>query len=370
MVTLIAFVVILGLLVFVHELGHFVAAKKAGVRVDEFGFGFPPRLFGIKRGETTYSINLIPIGGFVKIYGESGEGQGEENSFTSKKGWVRALILSAGVLMNILLAFILLSIGFKVGLPTVVEPGMENVRDPKVQVLEVSDDTPAAQAGLEVGDEIINIGGQEVAEVTQVQKLISEAAGETVSVVVSRGGEEVTLEVAPRANPPEGEGPLGIGLVETGIVSYPWYESIAKGFVTTFSMLAAIVIAFGGIIKNLFVGQGLAPEISGPVGIAVLTGQMAKMGFVYLLQFAAILSINLALLNILPLPALDGGRLLFLGIEKVRGKPVSPRIESIVHSTGFVLLILLMVLVTFRDVSRFSDVFINFWDNLIGGFRG
>lgn len=364
--TLIIFILIIGLLIFVHEFGHFISAKKAGLLVEEFGFGFPPRLFGIKRGETVYSINLIPLGGFVKILGENGEDKDNPKSFASKPVWVRAVILTAGVAMNFLLTVLLLSIGFKIGLPQVIDSQGGEVREEKIQVAFVNKNSPAQEIGINIGDEILEINGQPEDTPEKVQKIIKENRGQEIVLEIKRGDKVMEKRVTPRENPPEDEGPLGIAIVKTGIVAYPWYTAIWKGVVSTFSLTLAIIFAFYTIIKNLILGLPTMAEFAGPVGIAVMTGRVAKMGFSYLLQFVALLSINLAIINILPFPALDGGRLFFLVIEKIRNKKVSQKVENFVHMIGFALLIGLMIFVTFRDVARFKDVFINLWRRIIG----
>ena len=384
MITIIVLVLILGVLIFVHELGHFVVAKKSGAKVEEFGFGFPPRLFGLYRNKdgkwkkiagnkeikdepnTIYSINWLPLGGFCKIKGEDGSSAKESDSFGSKPIWKRVLILSAGVIMNILLAMVLFSVCFMIGLPQAVDSISGDVRNEKIQIAYVSKESPAENSGLSLGDEIVMINGQSYGEVSEMQDAIKEYAGDEINVQVMRGGEEVNMDVTPRENPPGEEGALGIGLVKTGIVSYPWYTAIWKGILATFTVTIAIIVGFYEIIKNLIMGQPVTADIAGPVGIAVLTGQMARMGLVYVLQFAAILSINLAIINILPFPALDGGRILFLIIEKIKGKPVDQRIENLIHTVGFAMLIILLLFVTFKDVLRFQDVFVGIWDRIAG----
>lgn len=384
MLTIIVLVLILGVLIFVHEFGHFIMAKRNGAKVEEFGFGFPPRIFGMYRDKdgnlkkvmgnkemadepnTVYSINWLPLGGFCKIKGEDGSSAKDTDSFGSKPIWVRVLILSAGVLMNVLLAVVLFSVCFKIGLPQAIDTISGNVKDEKIQIAYVSKESPAENAGLSLGDEIIKINGKEYVEVSEMQDEIKKNAGDEMAVLVSRGGEEIEITVIPREDPPEEEGALGIGLVKTGIVSYPWYESIWKGVVATFTVTIAIIVGFYEIIKNLIMGQPVTADVAGPVGIAVITGQMTRMGLVYVLQFAAILSINLAIINILPFPALDGGRILFLVIEKIKGKPVNQRVENLIHTIGFAMLILLLLFITFKDVLRFQDVFIGIWDRITG----
>lgn len=364
--TILIFIFILGLLVFVHELGHFLAAKKAGVKVEEFGFGFPPRLFGFKKGETTYSINWIPLGGFVKILGEDGVSKKDPRSFASQKFLKKIIILAAGVTMNVVLAAVILIIGFKIGLPLALTDDQNNVqfRDPKIQIYQIAPDSPAEQANLKVGDQIIKINGEEPANISTVQNIIKERAGQEVTLKLLSGGENKDLKVIPRVNPPATEGHLGIGLVKTGIVSYSFGQSIVKGVTSVFTLTLTIILAFAEIIKNLVLGEKVALEVAGPVGIAVMTNQAAKMGFVYLLQFTALLSLNLAIINILPLPALDGGRIFFALIEKIRKKPLNQRFEQTVHTIGFSLLILLMAVVTFRDIVKFKDIFINLWQKI------
>jgi len=356
--TLITFIIVLSLLVFVHELGHFVTAKKIGAKVEEFGFGFPPRIWGFKRGGTTYSINWIPIGGFVKIKGESGEEKDETDSFAGKAAWKKFIVLAAGVFMNFVLAAILLSIGFISGLPHVVNdqlPDYAKVRDENIQVISVLTGSPADESGFLIGDAVNTINGLEFAKVTEVQNFIKEREGEELEVGLMRGDEVVVRTIMPEYLEEADVIGLGVSLAETGIVSYPWYISIWKGIETTVVMTIMIVIALYEILKNLIITQQVGLEISGPVGIAVMTGQMAKLGFAYLIQFTAVLSINLAIINFLPFPALDGGRILFLLIEKIRGKEISEKFQAIVHNTGFIILIILLLLVTFRDIGKFSD---------------
>lgn len=384
--TIILFILILGLLIFVHEFGHFVAARKLGTKVEEFGMGFPPRLAGIYRGSngkwrkvignkeldpstaTIYSLNWLPIGGFCKIKGEDDNVLKDEDSFANKKIWQRGSILIAGVSMNILLAIVLLVVGFKVGLPVAVDESVPDsqVRERKVQVMVVSSDSPAATAGIKTGDQILAVADQTVDKTEQVQELSQTHQNQKIIMKIKRGEQEQEVSLTPRSSFPEDDGSIGISLVETGIVSYPWHQAVIKGVVGTFTLLVAIVLALFNIIKNLFIGAGIAEEISGPVGIAVMTGQMAKMGYVYILQFIAILSINLAIINLFPLPALDGGRLIFLAVEKIRGKKVGRKLENTIHMIGFVLLILLMLAITFRDVFKFKDIFINFGKKIIG----
>ncbi|MBI4117131.1 MAG: RIP metalloprotease RseP [Parcubacteria group bacterium] len=358
MLTAIIFIIVLGVLVLVHEAGHFYVAKKAGMKVEEFGFGFPPRLFGIKRGETVYSINLIPFGGFVKIYGEDGEDRGNSRSFASKPAGRRAQVIVAGVLMNFLLAAVLLGFGNFLGL-RIGLAGNEDfaAKDIKIQIIQVSQNSPARAAGLKALDEIRRLqkdgDALEPKSVEEVQGFVKKYGGEEIDLIIARNGEEIDLKLVPRKNPPAGQGAIGVNLAKTGVVSYPWYEAIWRGIRDTGVMAVNILIALGVFFKNLFVNSSLIGDVSGPVGVAVLTGQAAGLGFNYLLQFVALLSINLAVLNIIPFPALDGGRLLFIGIEKLKGSPIPKKIEGLVNAAGFAFLIALMIWITIKDVSKF-----------------
>ncbi|HYC79722.1 MAG TPA: RIP metalloprotease RseP [Candidatus Binatia bacterium] len=359
--TIIIFIIILGLLVFVHELGHFVMAKRAGMQVEEFGFGFPPRLFGIKRGETIYSINWIPIGGFVKIAGEDGENAENPRSFSNKGFWPRFGVLIAGVTMNVIFAWLILSLAVAIGFPTVIGegqeiPGSARIKDPSIAFDQVAENSPAQAAGIRLGDKIISINGEPTESIEEVQSLTRNNAGRETKYVVQRGDDVMEKNVTPRANPPEGEGPLGVSLVTIATVSYPWYEAPVRGLTETYNILSATIGAFAHILGQWFSGESVGAQISGPVGIAVLTRDVAELGFIYLLRFTALLSINLAVINAVPFPALDGGRILFLIIEKLRRKKLPEAAEQWANAIGFMLLIGLMVLVTVLDFGRFNIV--------------
>lgn len=367
--TIILFVFILGLLVLVHELGHFLIARRSGVGVEEFGFGFPPRLFGIKKGETLYSINLIPLGGFVRLKGVPGDTKNPDDvkakdSYARRPYWVKSLILSGGVLMNLALAWVLLTVGFTMGLPTSVdETNIDRAENVSVQVGQVLPESPAEHGGLRVGDVIVAIDGMAIEEADDVRTYNQNQAAESVSVTVKRGEEEFTQSISLETIEGE-EKILGVVLVKTGIVKYPWYQSIWLGLKQTFTLLVVIILAFGGLLRELLFNGTVSAEVAGPVGIAVLTGHVAELGFIYLLQFTAILSINLAIINFFPFPALDGGRFLFATIEKIRGKAVSPRVETIIHNMGFTLLILLVLLITIRDITKIFEPLRNLFTSL------
>jgi len=386
MFALITFVLVLSLLVFVHEFGHFWTARKLGVKVDEFGFGFPPRIIGIQKlhgkwkivgrkakaaQHTIYSLNWIPLGGFVKIKGEQGEQGTEKDSFGHKPIYQRVIILSAGVVMNILLAFVLLSWGFALGLPQIITgdlPDYVKLKEEKIQVIEVLPGFPAAIRGVEAGDQILSIDQQEFSDITAIQQYLSQKNEIPVTLALRRGDRDIITEITPRLLEQTQTPGLGVSLVETAQVSYPIHYAILEGAKTTAFLLKEIIVAFYELIANMFGGGKHDLDVAGPVGIAVITGQVARLGFIYLLQFTALLSLNLAVINFLPIPALDGGRVLFLAIEKIRGKAINQRIEATVHNIAFMLLILIVLIVSFRDVLRFSDQFAVLWQSLTNIF--
>lgn len=354
---IIIFIIVLGILILVHEWGHFIAAKKSGLTVEEFGFGFPPKLFSFEKNGTIYSINLLPLGGFVKILGENGDQNDNPKSFSSKPAGIRSLITISGVLMNFLLAIILLSIGFFIGLPQVIDNDNENIaKDIKNQIVSVSTDSPAEKAGMKMGDilKYIRIDNKsvDITDITTFQNIINSNKGKPTEIVIQRNSDIIEISVVPRVNPPEGEGALGIAMAKTGIISYPWYKSIWFGIKSTIFITWEIIKGFGGLIKNLIVAGEIPKNLTGPVGIMSLTSQAAHLGFVYLLQFVALISLNLAVLNLMPFPALDGGRLLFFGIEKIKGSKISPKIENAIHSIGLILILILFILITYRDILR------------------
>lgn len=438
------FLLVLGIIVFFHELGHFFMAKLYGVKVEEFGIGFPPKIFGFKKGETQYTINWIPLGGFVKIIGEDGEGKGDPKSFSSRSVSQRFQIIAAGVVMNFILAFVIFSAIYMIGFPQGISgenasklknardfgvvvaeilkdspafadgfnPGdkivsvdgknVQNVKDIKnaiegkgeqkvvvgllrgkesitkemvpvndlsVVIADVSKGSPAFEADLRAGDRVLNIDGKNVYSIRDLQDLIDKKRGEKVAISIVRGDEKMTKIIIPRKEKKENEGALGVvlsegmSLAETAVFSYSPLEAIKKGFEYTVFLTMALVSAFGGIVFELLKTGGTTAEVSGPIGIAAMTQQAAAMGFVTVLNFIAIISVNLAIINVLPLPALDGGRLLFLVVEKIKGSPLNQEWEAKVNNIGFALLMLLMVVVTFKDVLKF-DV----WGKVAGLF--
>ena len=354
--TVLLFIVVLAVLVLVHELGHFLAARYFGIDVDEFGIGFPPRAWSMKKGKTVWSINWIPLGGFVKIKGEDDPSATGPGTFAHKPAYQRAIVIGAGVFMNLVLSSLLFSIGFMAGVPQIADglPASARVRDPRVQIIEILPDSPAEEAGFQPGDVIVKVEGQALAKIEDIQAQVDAAEG-AIGVELRRGKETLYKELVPELDEESGKRIMGVALIESAIVSYPWYEAIPKGVYATGFYVKEIVLSLADLIKGLFVGQKPGVEFSGPVGIAVLTGQAAKLGLTYLMQFAALLSVNLAVINILPIPALDGGRLLFIVIEKFRGRGVRPVVEAVTHRIAFFLLLGLIVLVTIKDLARYRE---------------
>jgi len=354
MLTLVIFLVVLALLVLVHEVGHFVAARKTGMKVEEFGFGFPPKICGKKIKDTVYSINWLPLGGFVKIKGEDGDSN-DPDSFGYQKAWKRVIVLVSGVAMNFVLAGILLGIGFMIGLPADFSTGTDSkaivVSPPAVMVQYVEKGSPAEKIGIKFGDEIILINNEAMKSSQQMVGFVQAHGKEELAITVKRKDGEQVLKATPQVFKAGDTVPrLGVMLADAGIIRYPWYISLYKGFIAAGIGLINIFIAFYILLKNLIIGKGLAFDVSGPVGIAVMVGQSARMGISYLINVTAMISLSLTAINILPIPALDGGRILFIIIEKIIRKPVNKKVEQYAHMVGFALLMLLIVVVTGRDI--------------------
>lgn len=353
--TILLFLLILSVLVLAHEWGHYAAAKKMGMGVEEFGWGFPPRLFAWKgKDGMLWTINAIPLGGFVRIKGEGLDDRDVADSFAKKSIPARLLVLLAGVGMNIVVAAILLSIGFAIGIPGVIEGEVAAnavVEERASTVVEVLAGSPADTAGLQPGDMIVSVDGATHENAGAVREALKDPGEDgTFSLVFTRGGEEKTATVIPSYIEAIDRMGIGAGILETGVVRYPWYVAPVKGIEATMTFTVAVIGGMYHLIADLVTGNGVSADVSGPVGIAKMTGDVARMGFAYLLQFAALLSINLAVLNALPFPALDGGRVFFVLLEAIRRKPASAKVEAIVHNTGFALLMLLVILVTYRDI--------------------
>lgn len=351
--SVLVFILVLSILVLIHECGHFFAARKMGIWVEEFGFGLPPRLIGKKIGETIYSINLLPFGGFVRLHGENGEEKitRSKEAFLNKSRKARAFVVSAGVIMNFVLAIFAFSIVYSFsGIPRDTE---------RVKVIGVEADAPSYQAGIKEGDLIKQVDGKKVVSTTEFIDLVNKKKGEKINLTITRkvsGKEEnVNLSLVPRKDYPKDEGPLGVVITSTEIYFPPLWErpfiGAYYGFKEALFWGKTIVLGFGELLGNLFVGQ-VPKDISGPVGIYALTSEAAKVGVLTLINFVGILSVNLAILNIIPFPALDGGRLFFIGIEAVFNKKLAPKIEAGINLAGMIILILLLLVITAGDIKK------------------
>lgn len=360
---IVAFLCLIALMI-IHEFGHFIIAKKFGIRVDEFGIGYPPRLFGKKIGETIYSINWIPLGAFVRIYGEEG-GLDDYRSFSSLKIWKRVLIVIGGVAAFWLAAIVIFSIVFAIGsdLP-VGDNDVQGLADPQVKVVSISQNSPASQAGLQIADTIkdIKVNGSinPINKIADFQKITGDNKGKEITLTINRGSKNFDVSLTPRVNPPAGEGAVGIGLerMATLIKQTSWYMAPVQGTIytwqTTINALKGLYIVF----TNLLAGKG-APEgaaFAGPLGITVFLANAASYGIGFFLYFIGIISVFIAIFNLFPIPALDGGKLVFLLIEKIKGKPVSLSVEQGITMTCFLILIALSIFITIKfDIPRFTD---------------
>ena len=370
-------------MVFVHELGHFLTARGFGIKCEEFGMGLPPRAVGWQKYQgrwrliwgnreitpdepMIYSINWIPVGGFVKIKGENGDQAGESNSFGHKPIWQRNIVLAAGVTMNLVLCVLALALGFAIGMPSAVEDnqGGKFVSAPQVQVTEILPDMPAVGSDVKPGDVIAKVNGVEITSSQALKDNFSQLVGQTAKITIERDNAQLEKDIAIVQK--DGITGIGIGIMDVGVVRYPLHLALWHGLVMTWQWLVLIVLAVVGLVRQLFGGPSMGLDFAGPVGIAVMTGQAAKMGWIYVLQFVALLSLNLAIINILPFPALDGGRIMFLIVEKIRGKAVNSKWENLSHNVGFLLLMLLIVIITYRDIIRYGAKIISVFRRSIG----
>ena len=360
--SIVLFIIILAALVFVHELGHFLAAKSGGIRVDEFGLGFPPRAIGKKIGETIYSLNWIPFGGFVKIFGEnpdaeSIDGPDKARSFVHKNPFIKIWVLVAGVSFNIIFAWILFTVGFASGFPAPVGyvEGV-NVKDASLTITQVLPDSPAHTAGLETGDRITalyrNGTTLENPSVEEAQAFIAGEGEEPFTAFVKRGDAHETVTITPKSGLIENKVAIGISMDTVGILQLPIHRAAWEAAKTTGAILKAVTVGLFTFIKDAFTGHSDFGQVTGPIGIVGLVGSASQLGWVYVLSFTAFISLNLAVINILPFPALDGGRVLFIIIESIKGRQIKPSIANTVNSVGFVLLLILMAVVTLHDVIK------------------
>lgn len=356
MVTALTFLIILLILVVIHELGHFFAAKKNDVYVEEFGVGFPPKAFGKKFGETLYTANWLPLGGFVKLYGEEYHEEDKlekkvkipaSRAFVNKKPWQKTIIIVAGVIMNFLLGWIIISYLFTSGVP--MPTG--------VSIVEVQPNSPAALAQLQKNDQLVSIGKDDnVIKISTTYELIKatkQFSGEIVNVTINRNGTQQTVQLEARANPPADQGSFGI-VINQNVEEkkYPWYTAPFYGLQRAFEMTRMIAVEILKIPYQLITQQKTDVEFSGPVGIARVVGEAREYGIKPLLEIMALLSLNLAVINILPFPALDGGRLIFIIYEWISGRRPNQNFEKYMNLVGIIILLSLSAIVTVYDILK------------------
>ena len=344
LLTVIAFLFVFGLVVLVHEVGHFLSARQVGITIQEFGFGYPPRIKTLAvRDGVEYTLNALPLGGFVRMLGE--EDPTDPGSFASKSAWARIRTLLAGPVMNVLLAVVLFTITALMG---------KQVAVGRVLVTAISAGSPAESAGMQAGDLITAIEGQTVRNTGELYEHIQAFRGQEVSLSLLRGSESLTVRLTPRAQPPEGEGAIGIQMVmqegwTVEVVRQPVWKAPWLGMQEAWSALLLTVSGFAQLIR----GTVSPREITGPVGIFQISGIVARSGLANLLRLTGFISVNLALVNLFPLPALDGGRIAFIVLERLRGgKRIAPQHEGLVHLIGLLVLVAFMLLVSYFDIAR------------------
>jgi len=338
---IISFFLIISCLILIHELGHFFSARWLNVPVHELGIGFPPRIFSFKKGNTLYSLNLFFIGGFVRLRGE--EDPNIPNGFANQNIFKRAFIISSGSLVNLALPILLFTI-------IAVIPKHIIIGDITIQ--EVASGSPADLSGLQINDHIVAINGKRIKTIHDVSTSILENPNKPIIVIVNRSGENIETNLVPRRLPPEGEGPTGIRITIENPKPHRVQDPLWKAPITGFTRTLNTINLIGSEIGRWITGDS-TPELTGPIGIARLTGDVAKSGIIPLLELTALLSLNLGIINLLPIPMLDGGKLFFLAIEFGRkGRRISPKRESLVHFLGLVLLVSILIMVSYNDLIK------------------
>ena len=348
--SIIIFLIILSALVLVHEFGHYFSARLFGIRVDEFGLGYPPRAKTLfRRNETDFTLNWLPFGGFVKIFGEnpSEENAKSRESFQSKNRGIQASVLVSGVVGNFLFAWFLISLGLMTGLPAPAGVSLP-VENPKTVFTAVLPGLPADEAGIKAGDVLVSINGLKFTT-EEASDLISRSS-HLLSFKIERGKNAFDVTLAPESGIIPDRNAIGVEMDSIGVVHLPLYQAFIKGLSITWQLTLLTAKLLGSFISQALVGRADLSAVTGPVGLVGMVGDVSVLGFSHLLVFTALISINLCLINLLPFPALDGGRLLFVGIEAITRRPISPRIFNALNSAGFALLVFLMILITIRDV--------------------
>jgi regulator of sigma E protease len=361
--TVIIFLAILAILIFVHELGHFLVAKKSGIRVDEFAIGFPPKLFAKKWGSTLYTLNIIPFGGFVKIFGEDAHSDeiSEENknvSFVYKPRYIQALVLVAGVTFNVIFAWLLISLTLFIGSTgSLPHNTMGEYGDAKLLVTEVLVDSPASKAGIMPGDTIVSISNGKDSATEKIfpevaQKIISESSKDIKIKLESEKKELREVSVTPTTELIAGKKVVGVSMEWVGTVKHSAFESLTEGGKATWYLVRETAVGLSKFLWQTITFRSDFSQVTGPVGIAKVVKEANDLGFTYLLTITAIISINLAVINLVPFPALDGGRLLFVFVEAILRRPLNPKVVKWSNLIGFALLMILMVAVTSHDIFK------------------
>lgn len=362
--TIVLFLVVLAVLIFVHELGHFLVAKKSGIRVDEFAIGFPPKIISWVKGETKYVLNLIPFGGYVKIFGENPDeesttGADSTRSFVNTKKWKKVSVLLSGVGMNIIFAWILISLSFMFGSLVPVGEGTSDyskyIKESQIILTGVAQNSPAQKAGLIQGDKILSVDSLSGKSLT-VNAIMEEVKKNTngqIDITFERAGEIKQLKVLPELSKTENKKVIGIYMENVGIVKLNPVLALWEGGKLTITTFKQITVGLVKFIWQAIRGQGDFSQVSGPVGIVGLVGSAANFGLAYFLGFVAFISLNLAVINLIPFPALDGGRVLFVIIESIIRRPIKPQIANMANTIGFFILITLMLVITYRDIMKF-----------------
>ncbi len=352
--TVIIFLIVLAVLIFVHELGHFLVAIWSGIRVDAFALGFGPKIFSYKKGETEYSLNLIPFGGYVKIFGENPDnesisGPDSARSFVNKNRLIQACVLIAGIGFNLIFAWLIYAVLFTTGITASVDSFgdyAKYIHDPRIMVTEIVKDSPASKSGIQIGDYIVASSTQSFSD------FVNQTSGKEFDFKYVHGGQEVSTHITAVKGLVKDRWTIGVGLDHVGEVRLPFFLAIYESGKHTLVMIRDTAFGLGHFIGSIFQGKANFSEVSGPVGIAKIVGTSARMGVSYLAMITAIISINLGIINLIPFPALDGGRLLFVLIESISRKKISPKISNTVNGIGFALLMLLMLIVTYKDILK------------------
>lgn len=361
--TVIIFLIVLAVLIFVHELGHFLFARWNGVRVDAFKIGFGPRILKWKRGDTEYGLNLIPFGGFVKIHGEnpdedSTNGPDRDRSFLHKNRWRQASVLVAGVLFNFLFAWLIylgiLAIGGNVPVSAFADY-KSYMTDHRVIILDSTVDSPAIKAGMGIGDIVKAVQGDgqaiNIASPSDLQNAVNGSGGKEITIMYMKDGVAKNVSITPVKGLIENKYAIGVSMDEIAYIHMPIFAAIKYSFLSTVNIIWDTIVGLVGFIGGLFHGASSFSDVTGPIGIAVIIGNAFKLNISYLLIVVAIISINLGVINLVPFPALDGGRTLFVGIEGLIRRRIPVKFFNIVNTVGFVLLMILMVAVTYRDIT-------------------